>query len=89
VPEDFHTRITRRIVDNPSAFFQADGAGKAGTTGASFIAGNVGLGNRNQGANLMDLLFPSNHSHSVITSFLMQIAQDLRKTAAARCLERL
>ena len=53
------------MLGNSASFFGTDGAGKGGTTGASFIAGNVGLGNRGQGTNFMDILFPKEWNHHV------------------------
>lgn len=86
-PEGVRDRLRQRILDNADSFFGDAGAGKAGTTGASFIAGNVGLGNRNQGQNLMEVLFPLdgeyqvNASQNLVDGDYTGMAKDDRRTS--------
>ena len=67
MPAEVQERINERLTVHRKALFGDEGAGQGGTTGAFFLAGNVGFGNTNQGANLMDLVFPppKNKSSSV------------------------
>ena len=58
MPREVQGRIEARLATHRAALFGDEGAGQGGTTGAHFLAGNVGFGNANQGANLMDLVFP-------------------------------
>ena len=58
MPTEVQARISERLATHRKALFGDEGAGQGGTTGAHFLSGNVGFGNANQGANLMDLVFP-------------------------------
>lgn len=62
MPKDVQGRINERLKTNRKMLFGDDGVGQGGTTGAHFLSGNVGFGNSNQGASVMDTIFPLQNS---------------------------
>jgi len=56
MPVDVQKRIFKNLETHRKTIFGGEGAGQGGTTGAHFLSGNVGFGNKGQGGSMMDLI---------------------------------